>query len=243
MKPIPNTQTLANTLASRIYDDILASDLTEGDVFMTGDQVEVQYGISRGIAREALSQLRSLGILQSRQRKGLIVSRPDPVQLMSRWVPLYCRGGTEGEFEQLAQLRYVLELGAIELAVSNAIDEQRSVLSELVFEFEGVASKHGHDENADRIDLAFHSLILEMTGNPLISGMHRVISNYFAISREMDPMPGEDATTAIREHHIIADAIAQGDRELARTVLRTHLDKTIEQKSVTFESLHSVEGV
>jgi DNA-binding FadR family transcriptional regulator len=223
----PNTETLANTLAIRIHEDIVASELAEGDVFMTGEQVEDHYGVSRSIAREALSQLRSLGVLQSRQRKGLIVSRPDPVHLMSRWIPLYCRGGTAGEFNQLAELRYALELGAIELAVSNAAADQHEALARLAGEFEAVASQHGHNEEADRIDLAYHSLILKMTGNPLISGMHRVISEYFMASTQAGPMPGEDPVKAIREHHMIADAIAQGDRALARTVLRMHLDKTI----------------
>lgn len=224
----PNTQTLANTLATRIHEDIVASELAEGDVFMTGDQVEEHYGVSRSIAREALSQLRSLGVLQSRQRKGLIISRPDPVQLMSRWVPLYCRAGTEGQFNQLAQLRYALELGAIELAVTNANGVQLAALSGLAAEFESVASQFGHNEQADRIDSAYHAMLLEMTGNPLISGMHRVISDYFLVSTQVAPMPREDAINAIREHHLIAEAMTRRDRDLARSVLRTHLNKTIE---------------
>lgn len=224
---LPNKPTLASTLAARIHQDIIDSELREGDLFMTGDQVEQHYGVSRSITREALSQLRSLGVIESRQRKGLLVSRPDPVHLMSRWVPMYCRGGTQGEFNHLAQLRYALELGAIELATANGSAEQLAHLQELVHEFDVVASRHGHNAEADRIDLAIHSLILEMTENPLISGMHRVISDYFLASVEVGPLPGEDAVQAVREHHVIADAMARGDRDLARAMLRIHLEKTI----------------
>ncbi len=230
-KTLPNKQTLATTLAARIHQDIIDSELHEGDFFMTGDEVERHYGVSRSITREALSQLRSLGVIESRQRKGLLVSRPDPVHLMSRWVPLYCRGGTEGEFNHLAQLRYALELGAIELAVTNADETQVERLQQLVDDFEVVAAEHGHSTEADQIDLAIHSLILEMTGNPLISGMHRVLSDYFLASVKVGPLPRENAVQAIREHHIIAEAMAHRDRELARAMLRIHLDKTIAPKA------------
>lgn len=40
-------------------------------------------------------------------------------------------------------------------------------------DLEVIASRFGHDRQADGIDLAFHRMILKMTGNSLILGMHR----------------------------------------------------------------------
>lgn len=226
-QPAPQNGSLANRLASRIHQDIVSSDLREGELFMTGDQVEAHYEVSRSIAREALSQLRSLGILESRQRKGLLVGRPDPVQLMSRWVPLYGRNGSEREFKRLAQLRYVLEVGAVDLAAGQATEAQRERLGALADEFEAIAAESGHTPETDAIDLAFHGLILEMTGNPLIAGMHKVLADYFAASTEVAPNPKEDAAMSIREHHLIADAFRRGDSGLASSLLRAHLERTL----------------
>jgi GntR family transcriptional regulator, transcriptional repressor for pyruvate dehydrogenase complex len=223
----PNSETLANTVAERIHDDIIASELQEGDLFMTGDQVAERYSVSRSIAREALSQLRALGVLKSRQRKGLLVARPDPVKLSARLVPLYCRGVNRRDFKILAQLRYALEVGTVDLAVPNGSPEQVGRLAELAGEFEGVASVFGHSVEADRLDLAFHTVILEMTGNPLIAGMHRVLSDYFHASTVFDPC--KDASKAVREHHMIAEAFRRGDREMVRTLLRSHLERTLEE--------------
>jgi len=97
---------------------------------MTVDQVSVHYDVSRTIAREAVSQLRALGILKSRQRKGLLIGQPDPVSLMARWVPFYSHGTDGKQLLRLAQLRYTLELGAVDLAVTNATSEQLDPLSE-----------------------------------------------------------------------------------------------------------------
>lgn len=225
--PVSQSESQAQRLARRIHDDIVAAGLSAGEFFMTGDQVEQRYAVSRSVAREALSQLRTLGILESRQRKGLIVSRPDPVRLMSRWVPLYVRDGCEGEFQQIAQLRYVLEVGAVDLAARNATGAQRARLSELAADFEALASKTGHSPDTDQIDLAFHRLILDMTGNPLIAGMHKVLSDYFAESVEVGPNPKEDAAMSIREHHLIADAFRRADAALAASLLRSHLERTL----------------
>lgn len=223
------TGTLASRLASQIHEDIIAAGLSEGEFFMTGDQVEAHYSVSRSIAREALSQLRSLGILESRQKKGLLVSRPDPVHLMSRWVPFYGRGGREGELDRLAQLRYVLEVGAVDLAVGHASAAQIDRLDALAREFEAAALESGHTPVTDKIDLAFHSLILEMTGNPLIAGMHKVLSDYFLASEQVAPLPQEDAAMALREHHLLVDAFRRHDRALAMTLLRAHLERTLSE--------------
>jgi GntR family transcriptional regulator, transcriptional repressor for pyruvate dehydrogenase complex len=224
----PNSQTLANSLVERLHSDIAAKDLREGDFFMTGDQVAEHYAVSRGVAREALSQLRALGVLKSRQRKGLLVGRPDPVAIMARWIPVYCRDGKGEGLASLAQLRYVLEMGAVDLVVPNAGQDQIAQLAQIAHDFEAIAAIHGHNEEADQVDLSYHCLILEMTGNPLVSGMHRVVSDYFLASTQAAPSPSEDPAAAIREHHMIADAISRQDAELVRTLLRAHLAKTLD---------------
>lgn len=227
-KQEPNTNTLANMLADRMHADIVASELQEDDFFMTGDQVAQQYGVSRSIAREALGQLRALGVLKSRQRKGLLVGRPDPVKLMSQWVPFYGRGAQGNELSRLAELRFVLEMGAVDLAVAHATDEQIQRAQALAYDFESVASQFGHNAQTDRIDLAYHSLILEMTGNPLVAGMHRVLADYFLASTLEAPKPNEDPVSSIRAHHMIAEAFARRDAETVRSILRSHLRRTLD---------------
>jgi len=192
---------------------------------MTFDQICEHYSVSLTIARKAVSQLRALGILHSRQRKGLLVGRPDPVELMARSVPFYARGHQGDELLRLAQLRYALELGAIELAVSAATDDQLQCLRKTAKKFESIAGTQGHTQEADNIDAAFHRQILEMTGNPLIAGMHGVLSDYFHASTQLEQPP--DASRAIQEHEMIVGAICRRDRELARTVMRSHLEESL----------------
>lgn len=223
---------LADSLAARVHGDIIAEGLREGEFFMTADQVAERYAVSRSVAREAICQLTALGVLTSRQRKGILIARPDPVELTSRLLPLYCRESDAAGLRSLAQFRYALEVGAVEHAVEFATTEQLQQFESLAIEFDRVASKEGHSSAADEIDTRLHATLLKMTANPLIFGMHRVVAEYFRVSTRFQS-PAH-ATKAIREHYLIVDALKQRDAESVRTLLRMHLRNTLgEQEPVT----------
>ena len=221
-KKEPNTDTLANSLADQIRREITEKGFQEGDLFMTGDEVAERYGVSRGITREAISQLRVLGALKSRQRKGLLVGRSDPVSLLDHSLPFY--GKLPRDLRALEQLRYVLEVGAVELAVANATEEQRQRLIELAGKFREETLKHDRNEKTiDEIELEFHGLILQMTDSPLISGMHQVLSAYFNKAVDNTTFNPQLAQEQACEHEAIAEGIQRRDLEMARAYLRRHL--------------------
>ncbi len=221
------TTTLSRDLAGRIQADVVASGLKRGDVFMTVDQISAHYGTSRTITREALNQLKALGVLEGRQRVGLVVDRPDPVELMERWLPMYARMADGDEYRRLSELRCALEIGAIDFALKNATEEQAGQLTAIAQRFEEVTSAQGQTPEADELELEFHRLVLEMSGNPLLAGMHRVLSDYFHAARETDPEWREVSQESVWEHKAIAEAIARRDAEVARTILRRHLERTL----------------
>jgi len=222
-----NAQNLTADLVEKVRLRIMDSDLADGVVFMTVDQIAAEYGVSRTIAREASSQLQALGLLKGRQRVGLVVHRPDTRVLMKNWLPLYGRSLGGESIQALAQLRYVLELGAVGLAEANATEDQRDRLREIAERFEKVTSNQGQSGEADLAELEFHSLLLEMTGNSLISGMHGVLSDYFHAAARKNPNWRTVSRDAVWEHKAIAKAIAQRDAELARNLLRRHLDNSL----------------
>jgi len=227
------TDTLANQLADQILDDIMAAELKEGELFMTVQEITQRYDVSHTIAREAIGKLSALGILKGRQRVGLVIDRPDPVDLMSRWLPFYARPPGSGDLKTLAQLRYILELGSIDFAVANASQEQIQHLLDLAERYADVIGRFGKNEGADQIELEcqveleYHSLLLSMTGNMLIAGMHRVLSDYFQVAVKSSPHWREGLQSAVWEHRAIADAIARKDIELARSLLRRHLENAL----------------
>ncbi len=220
--PEPNSQTLANTVAIKIRKQIVERKLAEDDLFMTEAQLAERFSVSRNIAREAVSRLRALGVLKSRQSKGLIVGRSDPVLLLEHTLPFYNR--TDDDLCRLAQLRYTLEVGAIEMAASNASEDQIEKLRALAMEYQEESDAASqHTVKAMEIELDFHCLILAMTGNTLIAGMHQVIVTYFQTVEHDETFHAHTNPFAMWQHRAIAEAIAARDAEQARALLRMHL--------------------
>ena len=217
----PNSNTLANQVADRVRREVVDRDLREGDFFMTTEAMAEHYGVSRGIAREAVSQLRALGVLKSRQSKGLLVGRSDLIGLIRRVLPFYDQ--SPEDLRALAQFRYMLELGAVGLAVRNAVPHQLQALQRLAAEYRRLVLGGGDSLDTDTCELAFHCLILEMTGNELVAGMHEVVSEYFAAAPHLNADWFRIDERVVWEHEAIVDAFRRGSPEEARVFLSRHL--------------------
>ena len=169
------------------------------------------------VARESVGRLVALGLLEGRKRKGLVVRRPDPLRLLELGLPSLV--DSHQDVSELAKLRYVLEMGAIELAVRDATDEQIARLSELANELEESIRNDENDKTVE-LDAAFHSVLLQMTGSSLVAGMQRVLVQFIdSPHRGSVPKVGADERI-IWEHQELAAAMRDRDLNQARAMIR-----------------------
>ncbi len=219
---ITENANLTEQTVKQITEMITASGLDVGQAFATEAQLEKKLDVSRPIIREAVSRIRAMGLLDSRQGLGLIVSKPDPIGLFEQALNVAVLD--QLDLAQLAQLRYTLEIGAIELVARTATKQQLDRLTDLAEEFARPATKKT-GRTVDDIELDFHQAILGATGNEMLRRMHNIISAYFVRSaREVN---GWDTFTtdenSIWEHRAIAQALSERNVERARAILSGHL--------------------
>jgi DNA-binding FadR family transcriptional regulator len=184
------------------------------------------------VAREAVSRLSALGIVEGRQRKGLVIRRPDPLRLFSESLPSL---SSTDDLRELGQLRYVLEVGAVELSVRNATDEQISRMGELVEAMTTALHGKATSKRFVALDLQFHALLLEMSGSTLVAGMQQVLVRFFAAVPYVDP--DESSTDRILwEHRELYAAVRDRDVERARSMIRSQLRRRLPEGAETQES-------
>ncbi|WP_291179396.1 FCD domain-containing protein [Gimesia sp.] len=209
--------TQSDELAERIRQRIQSERLEDGAFFMTESDLAEEYQVSRTVAREAVSRLTAIGLLEGRKRIGLIVRRPDPLRLLQLGLPSLF--DSEQDVSELSMLRYVVEMGAVDLAIRNGSDQQCQQLCELAGEM-AAAIRGDQPGKIAELDIAFHSLLLQMTSSTLIAGMQRVLVNFFqSVYQEYQP----DETTGERmiwEHQELAAAIRDRDSNRARTMMQ-----------------------
>ena len=147
--------TQSDELAERIRERIQSERLADGAFFMTESDLAEEYQVSRTVAREAVSRLTAIGLLEGRKRIGLIVRRPDPLRLLQLGLPSLF--DSEQDVSELSMLRYVVEMGAVDLAIRNGSDEQCQQLCDLAGEL-AAAIRSDQAERIAELDITFHSL-------------------------------------------------------------------------------------
>ena len=217
------TDRLSDRLAARLIAQIEHGCLKPGDRLPTEAQLGVAHGVSRSVVREAVHQVKSRGLLRSRQGSGVFVSptsqnQPlafDPAVLESMQAVV-----------QVVELRRVLEGEMAALAAQRASRAQVAALRRAMLAIDAAAGQ-GRDGVAE--DMAFHRAIGEATGTPQFSRLLAFLEQY--LREAMRVTKGNEARRAdfmdqVRSEHLaIVEAIAARDTSAARESATRHLQR------------------
>ncbi len=186
---------LTDQTATAIQNIILDSGLEPGEQFAKEADLEKQLNVSRVVLREALSRLRAIGVVESRQGVGLIVSKPDPAILFEQAI----LRATDSQLTRLVEL-------AEEFAVANAGKIKGRTLNDIEVEFHRTILEATHS----RILMQMHSVL-----NIFFARAAEENPSYAADTTN---------EASVVEHREIAQAFYKRDVEQTRIALRSHLD-------------------
>ncbi len=177
--------------------------------------------MSRSVVREAVHQLRSRGLLVSRQGSGVFVGNAalqqplafDPTVLDSMAAVL-----------DVVELRRVLEGEMAALAAERASRAQVAGLKRALKAIDA-AMAAGHDGVAE--DMAFHRAIGLATGNPQFARLMAFLEQYLIeamrVTKGNEARRGDFMAQVHQEHRAIVEAIALRDCAGARRAAIGHL--------------------
>jgi len=221
IEPLAAPERLTDRLADQLARRIESGELAPGQRLPTEQQLSVQFGVSRTVVREAVSRLKSTGLLVSRQGAGVFVAPRgqaralafDPSVLQSLEAVIQVvevRRGLEGEVAALAAERITpAKARAIRLALERletAVNDGRDGVEE---------------------DLAFHRSIAQASGNPqferLLSFLEQYQRDAMRVTRTNESLHGAFLRAVAREHAAIADAVIAGDAAAARRAAVRHM--------------------
>ncbi|WP_292937808.1 FadR/GntR family transcriptional regulator [Noviherbaspirillum sp.] len=181
-----------------------------------------RFGVSRTVIREAVSRLKSEGLVESRQGSGVFVReagpdtpfRIDPTAVDSIQSVL-----------QLAELRRGLEAEIAALAAERRTPEQIADIGAKLQAIDDAVAVGGDGVSAD---MEFHRSIARATANPhflaLWDFLGQFLKGSMAISRAWEARTEETRSQVQEEHKALYAAIAAGDIEGARNAARRHME-------------------
>lgn len=167
------TLTMADQVEAQLHEYIIRSAIKPGDAIPKEQELANALGVSRNVVREALSRLRMLGLIESRKKRGMILTQPDIMKGLERI--LYPSILDQKVRKQLFELRLVLEVGLGDLLFKRKTSEQLSKLDSIL-ERERRASTQ---IERIRCELEFHSTLYEMAGNDTLKRFQTILMPVF----------------------------------------------------------------
>jgi GntR family transcriptional repressor for pyruvate dehydrogenase complex len=230
---------LSDRLAARIAERIDGGALKPGDRLPTELQLAGAHGVSRTVVREALHQLKSQGLVRSRQGSGVFVTAP-PAHRALAFDPKLL--DSMDAVVQMVEVRRVIEGEMAALAARRATRAQRAALQRALAAIDAATAcgQLGVEE-----DLAFHRAIGGATGNPQFLRLLGVLEAYardaMTVTKSYESMRADFIADVRSEHLAILTAIAAGDEKAARrAAIRHHLNG--EKRLLTSGAIQAAPG-
>ncbi|WP_119695954.1 GntR family transcriptional regulator [Microbacterium halotolerans] len=194
---------MGEQIAHQLRVAIITGTIADG-THLTEDALATRFDVSRGPIRDALRQLQSEGLLESRRKR------------------LYARAlGIEG-IEELYELREALETLAIRLAIARASSKEWDGLQVIVDQMRA-AGEVGDFNAFASADMDFHTAFYDLSRNKRLREAWRPYQQTFSILFELSDTPDIPAATA--DHQGFLDVVRTGDADAA--VKRLHLHLTL----------------
>jgi GntR family transcriptional repressor for pyruvate dehydrogenase complex len=204
----------------KIKEMILSGELEPGSRLPPEKELSEHLGLSRNSLREAVKALEVIKVLDVRRGDGTYVTSLEP-RLVLEAISFVIDLHDDSSILEIFAVRRILEPAAAALAAAkiSAADAQRlRHLIETVDELPTVEDLVEHD-------ISFHRAIAGATGNSYLASLIDNLSSDTARARMWRGMTQENVVArTLSEHLAIADAISNGDAELARALTVVHIN-------------------
>jgi DNA-binding FadR family transcriptional regulator len=226
-KPVRRA-TVSNNLTDRVTsmlrDEIINGKYEPGRKLPPSKEMSEVFGVSITVVREALSRLKSDGLIASHQGKGVFVES----DAKARPFRLATPAGSQPSLRHIFELRMAVEMQAAVLAAERRRPSDLKAMSGCLKLMEPTTNTF---KRALESDIAFHLAIAEATQNPLIVSFMRFLQPhlYESISQARANSAQKSTTELIayEDHQAIYDAIAAQDAHRARLATRRVLERSL----------------
>jgi GntR family transcriptional repressor for pyruvate dehydrogenase complex len=229
-KPVPSRLT-SRQVVDQVLEHVRSGQLAVGERLPSEAELALRLNVGRSSVREAIRTLETLGVVEVRRGRGTYVVM-DPGEME----PLPWLTAHSADLLELLEVREAVETKAAYLAALRGRDEELIArLMQTEAEFERAVNT-GESVKLDILDLSFHNLIFQLSGNPYLLQVFRFANAASVDRRASFAIPGRAAQSA-EEHRAIAEAVAAHDPEAARAAMERHMENVKEAvRKVTAET-------
>ena len=214
-KEIRKSTGLADQATKRLRDFIVNEKYQPGDLLPGEIELSQKLGVSRTIIREALSRFRMMGIVESRRRRGMILTSPDILSGFELAIDgTWLEADTQRE---LFELRLMMEIGLSDLLFKKKTDRLMAKLSKII-DLEQDAKTEAERMKADA---DFHAVLYAATGNQTLMRFQKLL---YPLLTQYAADKVEGITETMMNHTGLLEELRNGTPDSFRMAMRQHLE-------------------
>lgn len=218
--------TLGDRASAALLEHIRAEQLQPGSSLPSEAKLTELLGVSRPVVREALRNLRGLGIIEIFNGRGAVVRELSPASLEVFFA--HALQTIDNSLIDLMELRTGLECEAAALAAERHGEADAAEMQRLVGEMRAAL---GEAERYSRLDAELHVAISRASGNPLYLHMVQSIRTAMqeASLRGMQLRLGREEVAAVQQmHETVVARIMARDPDGAFREMKRHMQMATE---------------
>ncbi|PCI02134.1 MAG: GntR family transcriptional regulator [Flavobacteriaceae bacterium] len=217
--PLKNLS-LVDKVELRLVDFIKENELVPGDAIPKEMEFAESLGVSRTVVREALLRLRTLGLIESKKHRGMILTEPDFIDNFERVLDPKLLGNDV--LINLFELRMMLEMGMADALFARKTDKDLIELEKIVEEEDKIENKKAVF-SLDH-EIKFHGKLYQIARNVTLQRFQILLLPIFEFVHEQEELDADYVPSKVVTHRDLLDNLKIGSPETFRTAMRHHLD-------------------
>jgi DNA-binding FadR family transcriptional regulator len=217
-KSIENVS-LVDKVESNLVQLLQQQKLKIGDSIPTELELSDKLGVSRTVVREALLRLRMMGLIESKKKKGSVITSPDLFGNMSKSMNPHILAPET--LREIFEIRLVLEIGMADLLFHRITMKDIAELKQIV-ENEPPVTQY-HLFNIEH-EIALHGKLYEITGNGTLKKFQKLLLPVFDYVHNSGLLKKQPLLKIFVSHKELVDILENGTPEQFRNGMRNHLE-------------------
>jgi DNA-binding FadR family transcriptional regulator len=214
-----DTSSLVDKVEESLVELLVQQKLQVGDSIPKELELATALGVSRTVIREALLRLRMMGLIESKKKRGAVITSPDLFAIMSKSMNPHILD--EATLKDIFEIRLVLEIGMADLLYQGKTSKHIAELRKIVANEPLVADHHlfniGHE-------IAFHGKLYEISGNEALKKFQKMLLPIFDYVHKSGLLGKSIEMRKFVSHKELVDILEDGTPELFRNAMREHLE-------------------
>lgn len=208
---------MTEIVEERIREYLKKKKLKPGDSIPKETELAEQLQVSRNVIREALSRFRMLGLIETRKKRGMILTKPDIFNGLERVLDPILLG--DKTLIDIFEMRLVLELGLAELLFINKTDEDIKELEAILI------NKKNESTSIFKVEqeVEFHGKLYKITKNETLLRFQKLLLPIFQYVIDIESHFNHPPDIGKVNHQQLIEILKKGDSVTFRQGMYEHL--------------------